>query len=147
MNIAAVKERIMNSNIEAARIESTQVMLSTLWIFLMFNYLYCDVLGVMDSTMLKQFLTGRLDDGLELTQGFLLGSSILMEIPILMVLLSRVLDYRWNRWANIIAGALMAAVQAGSLFIGPPTSYYIFFSAIEIAMAAYVVWYAWQWRK
>lgn len=137
----------MNSNIEAARMESTQVMLSTLWIFLMFNYLYCDVLGVMDSTMLKQFLMGRLDDGLELTQGFLLGSSILMEIPILMVLLSRVLDYRCNRWANIIAGALMAAVQAGSLFIGPPTRYYIFFSAIEIAMAAYVVWYAWQWRK
>ncbi|MBA4381529.1 MAG: hypothetical protein C0406_03090 [Sideroxydans sp.] len=127
--------------------ESTKVMLSTLWIFLMFNYLYCDVLGLMDSTMLKQFLMGRLDDGLELTQGFLLGASILMEIPILMVLLSRVLDYRCNRWANIIAGALMATVQVVTLFIGTPTVYYLFFSIIEIAGTTFIVWYAWKWRE
>ncbi|MEQ1534201.1 MAG: DUF6326 family protein [Sideroxydans sp.] len=136
----------MNANIEAVRMETTKTRLSTLWIFLVLNYVYCDLLGLMDANMLKQFLTGTVE-GMELTQGFLIGASVLMEIPILMVLLSRVMDYRCNRWANIIAGALMTAVQVGTLFIGDATVYYIFFSVIEIAAATFIVWYAWQWRE
>lgn len=136
----------MNANIEAVRMETTKTRLSTLWIFLVLNYAYCDLLGVMDAYMLKQFLTGTVE-GIELTQGFLMGASVLMEIPISMVLLSRVLDYRFNRWANIIAGALMTAVQFGTVFIGDATVYYIFFSVIEIAASAFIVWYAWQWRE
>lgn len=136
----------MNANIEAVRMETTKTRLSTLWIFLVLNYVYCDLLGLMDANMLKQFLAGTVE-GVELTQGFLIGASVLMEIPILMVLLSRVMDYRCNRWANIIAGALMTAVQVGTLFIGDATVYYIFFSVIEIAAATFIVWYAWQWRE
>lgn len=136
----------MHASIEAAKMETTKSRLSTLWIFLVLNYLYCDVLGLMDSTMLKQFLTGTIG-GMEMTQGFLLGASVLMEIPMLMVLLSRVLSYRCNRWANIVAGCVMATVQVASLFIGTPTVYYLFFSAIEISAAVFVVWYAWKWRE
>lgn len=136
----------MNANIATVRMETTKTRLSTLWIFLVLNYVYCDLLGLMDANMLKQFLTGTVE-GMELTQGFLIGASVLMEIPILMVLLARVMDYRCNRWANIIAGALMTAVQVGTLFIGDATVYYIFFSVIEIAAATFIVWYAWQWRE
>ena len=50
----------------------------------------------MDSTVLKQFMAGSIGE-LEITEEFLLGASILMEIPIAMVLLSRTLDYRSNR--------------------------------------------------
>ncbi len=35
-----------------------------------------------------------------MNENFLLGAAILMEIPIAMVLLSRILNYRTNRWAN-----------------------------------------------
>ena len=112
--------------------------LSTLWVFLMFNYLYCDVLTLTDPV--KQ-------SGPQLTQGFLLGASILMEIPIVMVILSRILKYRINRWANIIAGTIMVAVQILTLFIGIPTIYYVFFSAIEITCALFIIWYAWKWPK
>jgi hypothetical protein len=100
--------------------------LSTLWIFAALNYLYCDVVGLMDRELLRQFLTGNVD-GIPVTQGFLLGASILVEIPIAMVLFSRVLPYRANRWANIAAGALMTAVQSASLFVGTPAPYYLFF--------------------
>jgi hypothetical protein len=113
-------------------------LLSTLWVFLMFNYLYCDVLTLTDPV--KQ-------SGPQLTQGFLLGASILMEIPIAMVLLSRILKYRINRWANIIAGTIMVAVQILTLFIGIPTIYYVFFSAIEITCALFIIWTAWNWPK
>lgn len=101
----------------------------------------------MDAEILKQLMTGTVG-GLEMTQGFLLGAGILMEISIAMVLLSRVLKYSANRWANIIAGTITTVVQVLTLFVGSsPTMYYIFFSIIEIASTALIVWFAWQWRN
>ena len=120
--------------------------LSTLWIFAALNYLYCDVVGLMDRGLLRQFLAGEVD-GIPLTQGFLLGAAILVEIPIAMVLLSRFLTYRANRWANIAAGSIMTVVQFSTLFFGTSTIYYVFFSIIEIATTVLIVWFAWNWRK
>jgi threonine/homoserine/homoserine lactone efflux protein len=62
-----------------------------------------------------------------------------------MVLLSRVLKNQPNRWANIIAGAFMTVVQFGSFAVGTPTTYYTFFSVIEIACLLFIVWTAWRW--
>ena len=120
--------------------------LSTLWIFAALNYLYCDVVGLMDRELLRQFLTGEVD-GIPMTQGFLLGAAILVEIPIAMVLLSRFLTYRANRWANIAAGSVMTVVQFSTLFLGTSTTYYVFFSIVEIATTVLVVWFAWNWRE
>ncbi|MGB8384717.1 MAG: DUF6326 family protein [Dermatophilaceae bacterium] len=120
--------------------------LSLLWVFAVLNYLYCDLVGLMDADLLKQYLTGHVG-GLQLTQGFLLSGALLMEIPIAMVLLSSVLPHGASRWANIIAGSIMTLVQIGSLFLGSgPTVYYVFFSAVEIAATAFIVWYAWRWH-
>jgi hypothetical protein len=76
-----------------------------------------------------------------------LGAAILVEIFIAMVLLSRVLPYRANRWANIAAGTIMTAVQSVTLFVGIPAPYYLFFSVIEIATTVLIVWFAWNWRE
>jgi hypothetical protein len=114
----------------------TKIKLSTLWLFATLNYLYCDVVTLMDPVK---------HGSIQLTQGFLLGAAILVEIPIAMVLLSRLLNYRANRWANIIAGIIMTAVQISTLFVAVPTMYYAFFSAIEIACTAYIVFCAWKW--
>lgn len=123
-----------------------QSLLSTLWIFVLFNYLYCDVLSNMEAQTLNGLLTGHVA-GMDITPVFMLGAAILMEIPILMVLLSRILPYRGNRWANIIAGLIMTSVQIGSLFVGTgPSLHYSFYSAIEITCTAAIVWLAWRWR-
>ena len=62
----------------------------------MFNYLYVDVIGLMDASLLNELLTGD-EGGTQLTQGSMLGAAILMETAFVMVLLSRVLKYRANR--------------------------------------------------
>ncbi len=117
--------------------QDIRVRLSTLWVFMLLNYLYCDVMGLYDPT-----LSGGL------SRDALLAASALMEIPIAMVVLSRVLKDRPNRWANVIAGAFMTVVQVGSLFVGSaPTAYYVFFSAIEIASLLFIVWMAWRWAE
>lgn len=123
-----------------------KALLSTLWIFVMLNYLYCDLLSNMDAGVIKDLLSGHIA-GMQVNSGFMLGSAILMEIPTIMVLLSRVLPYRFNRWANIIAGAIMTVVQLSSFFVGSgPTPHYIFYSIIEASCTAFIVWYAWTWQ-
>ena len=120
---------------------------STLWIFVMFNYLYCDFLSNMESSVLKGLLDGQIAE-MTITTSFLLNAALLMEIPTAMVLLSRVLPFRINRWANIIAGLVMTLVQVGSLFVGTgPTPHYIFYSIIEASCTAFIVWYAWKWQS
>ena len=127
---------------------SMQVKLSTLWIFVMFNYLYADVMALMDPVLLNQFITGNLDGGITMNERFLLYAAFLMEIPIAMVLLSRLLNYAANRWANIIAGTIKTVVMFGSFFVGSgPTEYYLFFGTIEIVCTGYIVFIAWNWRE
>lgn len=120
------------------------IILSTLWIFVTLNYLYCDLIGLMDSNLLKQYITGTVE-GMEINESFLLVAAILMEIPIAMVLLSRTLSYKYNRYANIIAGSIKSFVMIATLFVGIPTIYYIFFAGIEILTTLFIVWYAWSW--
>jgi hypothetical protein len=132
----------MNTNTHAV---DRRALLSTIWIFAVLNYLYCDLLSLMDAPVLKQYLTGTVGS-IQFTQGFLLGAGMLMEISMAMVLLSRVLPYKANRWANIVAGVITTAVQLGSLTLGTSTPYYWFFSVIENAATVSIVWLAWTWR-
>jgi hypothetical protein len=122
------------------------VKLSTLWITASLSYLYCDLISLMDPELLRQYLTGTVN-GIAFTPGFLLGVAILISIPITMVLLSRVLNYRANRWANIAAASVMTAVQTASLFVGWPAPYYLYLSIIEITCTVLIVGYAWKWRE
>ena len=71
--------------------------LSLLWIFTLLNYLYADVLA------LFAFI-GSPNSAPHLPQWALLGPAVLMEIPIAMILACRLLRFRANRLANIVAG-------------------------------------------
>ncbi|MDH5678810.1 MAG: DUF6326 family protein [Nitrospinota bacterium] len=135
----------MNSEAHGG-MENMKIKLSMLWLFVTLNYIYADILTLMDSSVLNKLLTGQVD-GMQITDDFLLIGAILMEIPIAMVVLSRLLAYRTNRWANIVAGVIKTAAVAGSLTVGEPALYYSFFAAIEIACTAYIVWLAWNWRQ
>jgi Ni,Fe-hydrogenase I cytochrome b subunit len=136
---------------KTAEMKDRKVILSTLWVFAMFNYLYADVYGLYFNPVLQKELTKQLLSGyvgaIQITQGFVLVTAILMETAIAMVLLSRVLKYRANRWANIIAGAFHTAFVSWSLFGETPSLFYAFFAAIEIACTLFIVWYAWKWTN
>jgi len=135
----------MTTNGQTGSTIDARSLLSTLWIFAMFNYLYADVMGVMDPEGLRRLMTGTVGT-LHVTQGFLLGAAILMETAIAMVLLARILPYRPNRWANMIVGVIHTLAVLSSMFVGTGvTLYYAFFAAIEIPCTCFIVWYAWRW--
>lgn len=121
-------------------------LLPWLWVFMLVNYLYCDVVSLFDPAVMKDELAGRAAAGaFQITPEFLLASAVLMEIPMAMILLSRILPHRANRWANVIAAAFMAVVQLGSLGAGTPATYYLFFSLVEVATLGLIAVLALRW--
>ncbi len=130
----------MNTNNKANEMKDRKVVLSTLWIFAMFNYIYNDVFGLyFNSTALKETVA--------MPQEGVLVFAVFMEIAIAMVLLSRVLKYRANRWANIIAGIFNTGLVIWSLTGTTPLPFSAFFSSIEIVCTLFITWYAWKWTN
>lgn len=131
----------MNTNDKTAPMEM-KVKLSTLWIVVMFNMVFADIVGFMNPGALADIMTGAV--GFEITQELLLVFAILLEIPIAMILLSRILGYSANRWANIIAGVItiLFVIGGGSAYLS-----YIFFATIEVVCLLLIIWSAWNWPK
>ena len=118
--------------------EDMKVRLSTLWIFVMFNMVFADIVGFLNPGTLEEMMA------MKPTQGMLLAFSILLEIPIAMIVLSRLLKYKANRWANIIAGALTILWVIGG---GNTSVSYVFFATIEVACMVLIIWCAWKWTE
>ncbi len=121
-----------------------KVLFSTLWIFVTVNYIFCDIFTLFHSESLKQLMTGEMG-GMEINQEFLLAFSFLMEMPMMMIVLSRILPYKSNRLANIIVALIMTLVQAATLFTDDNTLHYIFFSIIEVGTTSFILYSAWNW--
>lgn len=125
------------SLIEKAKCKGdTKAILSTLWIAVMLNMAFADILS---------FITPGFFEGLnelQLTQPMLFGFAILLEIPILMIFLSRILSHKANRWANIIASIItISFVTAG----GSTYLHYIFFASVEVILMLFIILIAWKW--
>jgi hypothetical protein len=75
----------------------TKERLSLLWLFALLNYLYADVVALFA-------IAGSRNSFEPLPPWALMGSAVLMEIPIAMIVVCRLLPFRANRLANMIAG-------------------------------------------
>jgi hypothetical protein len=125
----------------------TKERLSVLWIFVLLNYLYADVIALWD-------IVG-MGHAFKLLPGLLMGSAVLMEIPIAMILASRLLPFRANRLANIIAAGVLTLINGFATFVAPlvglgrPPAFaeYLFFATIETVCTLVIIWQAWTWSE
>jgi sulfite exporter TauE/SafE len=125
---------------------NVKIKLAALWTAVMFCYTYADILAHMRSDIIEGFLAGEVG-GVQITQETLLGSAILMMIPIVMIFLSLTLKAKANRWANIILGVVYIGVDLTTLLTPTEWVYYYIFAIAEAVLLALIVWYAWTWPK
>jgi len=125
----------MNTNLKMNK----KVYFSTLWIVVMINVAMADIFGFMMEAM-----AGNAAPEIQVPQIGMLIFAIIMEIPILMIFLSRVLKYKANRWTNIIAAIITVVfiVAGGSLDM-----VYVFFATVEIVCLGLIIWNAWKWSS
>jgi hypothetical protein len=122
----------------------TRVQLSALWTATMFCYIYCDYFALYIPGKLEGMMRGEMGPLGAVTQGTLVGTSLLMAVPSLMIALSVVLPARPSRSLNIIVGAFYALLLA--LFASTATWYfYKLFAGLEAILAALIVARAWRW--
>lgn len=117
-----------------------QVLLSTLWISVMFNILAADILSFMYPGFLKEVISGYAGQ-VQITPEFLLIAAVLLEIPIAMIVLSRILPYKINRYLNIFAAIVTILFVVGG---GSGYPHYIFFEIIEVITMLAIIKIAWK---
>lgn len=136
--------RSHSGTLEDAKV-NIRLKLSALWTATMFLYAYGDIFGF--------FRPGIIDDikakkmaGFHIDQVFLLGVSVYILIPAVMIYLSLTLKPVVSRWTNVILGSLYSVSVLLSC-VGETWAYYIFLSVAESALFLLIVWYAWKWPK
>ena len=126
----------------------TKERLSLLWMFALLNYLYADVVGLFA-------IAGSRSPFAPLSQWALMGSAVLMEIPIGMIVAARLLSFRANRLANIIAAGIVTVVNGFLTYVPPlvgwgkPPAFpeYLFFATIETVCTVIIIREAWRWSE
>ena len=123
------------------------VKLSILWVVVMLNMIYADILAFVSAFItpgvVEELMSGY-SGTVKLTQELLLVSAVFIEIPILMIFLSRVLKYSINRWVNIIASLLTLFFVIGGIETDP---FFLFLASIEILTLLFIIWTASKWKN
>ena len=120
-------------------LEDVRIILSGLWMALMLTYLLGDVLRIFAG----DFKAGEME-GRKMTQTILLGMSVLMLLPIVMLFLSLTLTFPLIQYVNII----VAIFLFGFNLIGLPTypsAYDKFLIIVGLVFNVLTIWYAWNW--
>ena len=118
--------------------------LSTLWIVVLFNMLFRDIHEFARTGFLEEMLA-MTSNGAQISEGLLLAAAIVLEIPIVMIFLTQILNVKVNRWANLLAAVFMIVAIIGNNLA--PDLDDLFYIGFECAALLLVIWYAWRWSN
>ena len=121
-----------------------RIKIAALWASTMFLFGYVDLFGMFRADVRADIEAGKMFV-FSIGQASLLGVTLYVALPSLMVFLSLVLPVRVTRMANMALAVIYGLTIAGSA-VGE-WNYYILGSAIEAALLAGIVYYAWTWPK
>jgi hypothetical protein len=123
---------------------NVRIKISALWTSMLFVFAYVDIFSLYRPDFRADLEAGEVG-GFTVNQSFLLGTTVYVVIPSLMVFWALILRPRVNRILNI-ALSVMYAVSIIAGAVGE-WNYYILGSAIEVVLLAAIVYYAWTWPK
>lgn len=123
----------------------TKVKLAALWASTMFCYVYGDYFGLYVAGTVSDMNRGVIGPLGQATPGVLIGVSMMMAIPSLMVALSLVLPAAICRWACVLLGGIYTAIMAISLPGSEP--FYTALGIIEMALTLVIAIVAFRWPQ
>jgi hypothetical protein len=120
-----------------------RIRMAGLWATTMMIFAYVDIFS-----LFRPDFRAALDQGkvfvFDVGQPFLLGVTIYVIIPSLMIYLSLVMPRRLNRVVSISLAGLYAITIVGGA-VGE-WSYYVLGSVVEVVLLALVIHHSWTWR-
>lgn len=116
----------------------TKTKISTLWIIVTLNIVFADIYSI-----IIELNGGSLLDIPGDAKTMMLIAVFLTNIPIMMIYLSRVLNFKANRRLNIGAAILTIVYIIGGASMTP---HYYAAASIEVALLLFIICIAWKWR-
>ncbi len=113
-----------------------QMLLSTLWIFVLFNIIFRDLHQFLAKGFIEEMISQKISEPMALLYG------VILEIPIVMVLLSRILSNTANKWSNVIAAGITILGILGTLPSADLDD--IFFGVVKLIALITIIRVAWK---
>ena len=121
---------------------SVSANLSTLWVFVLLNMLFRDIHELFRAGLLEQMISGVVN-GTAITEDLMLVSGILLQIPLLMIVFSRLLKPRISRIANLVTAPLLAL---SLITTGVQDKDDVLFLFVELVGLLTIFWMAKKWK-
>ncbi|MDQ2866086.1 MAG: DUF6326 family protein [Candidatus Eremiobacteraeota bacterium] len=119
--------------------------LAALWTSVMFCYIYADYFQLYQPGTVRSMMQGSMAPFGAASQSVLLGTSVMLTIPAVMIFLSIALKSRISRALNLAFGVIYTLIEL--LTIPGGWVFYQLFGAIEVILTLLVVWYSWRWPR
>lgn len=113
-----------------------QSLLSTLWVFVLLNMIFRDLHEFLNGGFIEELMSLKVSEQEMLFYGFVL------ELPISMVLFSRILNDKANKWANISVASITMLGMLSNLQSADMDD--IFFTAVNLIAFLVIIWIAWK---
>ena len=122
-----------------------KIVLAGLWTSMLFVFAYVDIFGFWRADVINGALTREVPGvGFDINQTFLVGTTIYILIPSLMVVVSLLARSRVNRISNLVVSVVYAATVAVSV-LGETWIYYLLGSGVEVLLLGAIARAAWTW--
>ena len=124
--------------------------LSVLWVFMAvgmsaFMFLYFMMPGTLEEVM-----AGKIE-GMQLSEGMMVGYSLYWLIPLIMAVLSLTLNGSANRWLNFVLGIIFALWFILGIFehsvVSEESVAILIMYIAAIVVGALIAWFAWKLPK
>lgn len=137
---------IRTTELQDTRVDR-KVVLSGLWISMLFVFAYVDIFGFWRADVIDGALAGEVPGvGFQIDQTFLTLTTLYVVVPSLMIVVSLAAPARVNRLANVVVSLLYVATIVATL-IGETWIYYFLGSVVEIVLLLTVARIAWTWPR
>ena len=133
----------INSAIQHTDNDTTTTLATTLallWLVVMLNMVYADILAFVSAFItpgvIDQLMNGY-SGSVKLSQPLLLVSAVWLEIPIMMILISKITPLKMNRSLNMVASIVTLIFVIGGIEREP---FYLFLVGVQIVTLVAIFW-------
>jgi len=120
-----------------------KVILSTLWIVVMFCLLKADILSLFIPGIAEELAQTSAITGASIPQ-LMLFCAVMGTVGIAMIFFSRILEHGVNRWVNLIVCPIYILYIIGGGMLYP---HYIFLASVEVLCLLFIFWNALKWSN
>lgn len=130
------KNELINTKVDV------KFIITGLWVSMMILYIYNDFFHLFKPGAIQEIIDGNMGP-FEVTQTGLFFAAVLMAIPVVMGLLTLILNAKISRIANMIIASLYTVVNIAN--IPGEWAFYVFLGILQIVFTLLIIWYAYKW--